>query len=253
MHWIEQDLRTLDPRALPDRVDGVVHLAQSSRYKEFPEGAADVYAVSVQSTFALLEWARGARAQTFVLASTGGLYAYSPHPVAEDDAIHADGFYFRSKQAAEIVLGGYRELLRPVVLRPFFVYGEGQRRMLIARLAEQIAAGQEIVIDGDPGLRCNPVHVEDMVRVFEPALTAPVSGVVNVAGPDVVSMSELVTAVGEAIGVKPVVRHRPATAGGDLVADTARMRAELGVEPRIGLHDGLQRVALELSRRSPAR
>jgi UDP-glucose 4-epimerase len=250
---IDQDLRALDPGALPDRVDGVVHLAQSARYKEFPDGAADVYAVNVQSTFALLEWARGAGAQTFVLVSTGGLYAYSPHPVAEDAAIHADGFYFRSKHAAEVLLGGYRELLRPVVLRPFFVYGEGQRRMLIARLAEQVAAGEEIVVDGDPGLRCNPVHVEDMVRVFEPALTAPVSGVVNVAGPDVVSMSELVAALGEAIGVEPVVRHRPASTDGDLVADTGRMRRELGVEPRVALRDGLQRVALELSRRSPAR
>jgi nucleoside-diphosphate-sugar epimerase len=151
------------------------------------------------------------------------------------------------------VLGGYRELLHTVVLRPFFVYGEGQRRMLIARLAERIAAGREIVIDGDPGLRCNPVHVEDMVRVFEPALTTPVAGVVNVAGPDVVSMSDLVAALGEAIGVEPVVRHRPATAGGDLVADTGRMRGELGIEPRVGLRDGLRRVALELSRRSPAR
>jgi UDP-glucose 4-epimerase len=240
--WIEQDLRT--PLAgLPARIDGIVHLAQSPRYKDFPDGAEDVYAVNVQSTFRLLEWARGAGAQTFVLVSTGGLYAFSPVPVDEDSTLSPAGFYFRSKHAAEQILGGYAELLRPVILRPFFVYGEGQQRMLIARLAEQIVRGEEIVVDGDPGLRINPVHVDDMVRVFEPALTGSLSGVVNVAGPDALSVTELVALLGEAIGIEPVVRHTPASVDGDLVGVTDRMRAGLGVTPDVGLAEGLRRVA----------
>jgi UDP-glucose 4-epimerase len=257
VHWVEHDLREpLDAARLPRRIDAVLHLAQSPRYKEFPAGAADVYAVTVQSTFALIEWAREARVQTFVLVSTGGLYVPSEQPVDEDSPIHAGGFYFRAKHAAELMLGAYAGLLRPVVLRPFFVYGEGQRRMLIGRLIEQIAAGEEIVIEGHPGLRCNPVHVDDMVRVFEPVLTAPVSGPINIAGPDVASMSELIAALGEAIGVEPVVRHRPAATAGDLVAATARLRDEVGVTPSVGLRDGLRRVAAGIAvsePRSPAR
>ena len=257
VHWVEHDLReALDAARLPRRVDAVLHLAQSPRYKEFPAGAADVYAVTVQSTFALLEWAREAGAETFVLVSTGGLYIPSERAVDENSPIHADGFYFRAKHAAELLLGAYAGLLRPVVLRPFFVYGKGQTRMLIARLAEQIAAGEEIVIEGDPGLRCNPVHVDDMVRVFEPVLTAPVSGVINVAGPDVVSMSELVAALGQAIGIEPVTRHRPAATAGELVAATDRLRSELGVTPRVGLLDGLRQIAAGIGvsgPQSPAR
>ena len=57
--------------------------------------------------------------------------------------------------------------------------------MLVARLAERIVAGEEIVVDGDPGLRINPIHVEDAVRAFEPALTWPVSGAFDMAGPEV--------------------------------------------------------------------
>src|SRR3954469_3026719 len=57
--WVVQDLaEPLMERKLPARIDAVVHLAQSARYKEFPDGAADVYAVNVHSTFQLLEWAR---------------------------------------------------------------------------------------------------------------------------------------------------------------------------------------------------
>jgi UDP-glucose 4-epimerase len=248
--WVEQDLaEALDPARLPRRVDAVVHLAQSRRYKDLPEGAPDIFAVNVHSTFRLLEWAREAGARVFVLASTGGVYAYSTRPIREDDPVRLANLYFRSKYAAEVLLGAYADLLRPVVLRPFFVYGQGQRGMLVPRLAEQIAAGEEIVLDGDPGVRINPLHVEDAVRVFEPAISGTVSGVVNIAGPDVVSMAELVAALGEATGVQPLVRHRAADHDGDLVASTERMRTELGVTPRVGLAAGLRGVAADFAAR----
>jgi len=254
--WVEQDLA--EPLALsrfPRRVDAVIHLAQSRRYKDFPEGAEDIFAVNVHSTFRLLEWARDAGARAFVLASTGGVYAYSSHPVREDDPIRLANMYFRSKYAAEVLLGAYADLLRPVVLRPFFVYGQGQRGMLIRQLAERIVSGEEIVVDGDPGIRINPLHVEDAVRVFEPALSGSVSGAINIAGPDVASITDLVAALGEATGVQPVVRHRTAGFDGDLIASTERMRSALGVTPQVGLAEGLQDVAADLavSRRAPGR
>jgi nucleoside-diphosphate-sugar epimerase len=246
--WIEHDLaEPLVAVRLPGQVDAVVHLAQSRRYKDFPDGARDIYAVNVHSTFALLEWARHAGAQTFVLASTGGIYPYADRPLTEEEAVRPGSLYFRSKYAAEVLLGAYAELLRPVVLRPFFVYGEGQQGMLIPRLAERIVRGQEIVIEGQPGLRINPVHVDDAVRAFAAALTAETSGVVNVAGPDVVSISELVAALGDAIGIVPIVRHHPTAAEGDLVAATELMRSALGVTPRVGLRDGIGRVAAALA------
>jgi UDP-glucose 4-epimerase len=251
--WVEQDLAAgLDTARLPRRVDAVVHLAQSRRYRDFPDGAQDVFAINVHSTFRLLEWAREAGARAFVLASTGGIYAYSSRPVREDDPVRLANLYFRSKYAAEVLLGAYAELLRPVVLRPFFVYGPGQRGMLIRQLAERVVSGEEIVVDGDPGIRINPLHVADAVRVFEPALSGSVSGAINIAGPDVVSLAELVATLGEAAGVRPVVRHRPADLDGDLVASTERMRAVLGVTPRVGLAEGLRGVAAEVSRRAPA-
>jgi nucleoside-diphosphate-sugar epimerase len=250
--WLEQDLaEALDPSRFPRQVDAVIHLAQSRRYKDFPDGAEDIYAVNVHSTFRLLEWARDVGARTFVLASTGGVYAPSSHPVREDDPVRLANMYFRSKHAAEVLLGAYADLLRSVVLRPFFVYGQGQRGMLIRQLAERIVSGEEVVVDGDPGIRINPLHVEDAVRVFEPALSGTVSGAVNIAGPDVVSITELVAALGEATGVQPVVRHRAAVVDGDLIASTERMRDALGVTPRVGLAEGLQDVAADLSRRAP--
>ncbi len=181
--WIEQDLRAFDPGGLPERVDAVIHLAQSPHYREFPDGAADVFAVNVGSTFDLLEYAREAGARAFVLASTGGVYGYRPHPIREaDDEPNPTSFYFRSKRSAELIAEAYADLFAVSVLRFFFVYGPGQTRMLIPTLIDKVVAGEEITVDGDPGLSVNPIHVDDAVRVFEPAIELRSSATFNVAG-----------------------------------------------------------------------
>jgi UDP-glucose 4-epimerase len=64
VEWIRPDLsRPLDHAALPGGVDAVAHLAQSERYRDFPDGATDLFAVNVRSTASLLEYARGAGAR----------------------------------------------------------------------------------------------------------------------------------------------------------------------------------------------
>ena len=240
--WVPCDLSSLDVSVLPPRVDAVVHLAQSHRYREFPEGAEDMYGVNVGSTFALLEYARAAAAGTFVLASTGGVYRRSARPVKEGDALQPTSFYFRSKLAAEMLAEGYAEYMRTLALRFFFIYGPGQRRMLIPTLAAKVAAREEIVIEGDPGVRINPIYVEDAARVFAPALESPVAGTLNVAGEEDISLSELVELLGDVAGERPHVRHVPAALDGDLVADCSRLREELGLRPQVGLAEGLRRL-----------
>ena len=247
--WIVLDLaQPLDVRKLPEHVDVIVHLAQSERYKEFPEGAQDVYAVGLHCTFSLLEWGRRVGAQTFVLASTGGVYARSARPLREGDPVELGSLYFATKYAAEVLVGTYADLLRPVVVRPFFPYGETQQRHLIPRLAQKIVRGEEIAIAGDPGMRINPIHVEDAVRAIESLLVGSVSGVVNLAGSDTLAVGELVALLGEALGVEPAVRHEAADRSGDLVGATERLREELGVAPHVRIKQGIGRFVAGLAR-----
>ena len=239
--WIEQDLRTLQPDLLPDSIDGVIHLAQSTRYRDFPDGAEDMFAVNVASTCGLLEYARRAGARAFVLASTGGVYDYHPDPISESEQEpRPTTFYFRSKRAAEILAGSYTDLFAVMVLRFFFVYGPGQTRMLIPTLTDKVDAGQEIVIEGDPGLRINPIHVDDAIRAFEPALDAGISATINVAGPEGLTITDLIGLIGEILGRSPSVTHDDAQPPGDLVADIRRLRELLGVVPAISPAEGLR-------------
>jgi UDP-glucose 4-epimerase len=249
--WVRQDLAgPLDAGRLPERVDTIVHLAQSARYRDFPDGAADVFALNVSAPAALLEYARGAGTQRFVLCSTGGVYGYHDEHVRESHSVSPINFYLASKYAAEVLLGPYRSLLHTVVLRPFFVYGAGQGGMLVASLAQRVLDGEEVTVDGDPGLRINPIHVEDAAHAVEAAIGLDESGLVNVAGDEAVTITDLVRRLGEAAEVAPRIVHRGDSPSGDLLGDNSRMKALLGVSPQVPLDDGLRGVIEALRDRS---
>lgn len=239
--WIVQDLaRRLDTARLPKRIDVVIHLAQSRRYREFPEGAEDVYAVNVGSTFQLLEYARAAGAQSFVLASTGGIYGYSYEALVESSPANPLNFYLTSKYLAESLVANYQAFFHTVLFRFFFVYGAGQEGMLVPSLLEKVRKGDQITIAGRPGQRINPIHVDDAVGAFAPALELNRSDVFNVAGDEIVSVRELVGVIEEATGEPANVRHVKPEYQGDLVGDNARMKDVLGLRPRLSLLDGIR-------------
>jgi len=166
--WIALDLaRPLDPARLPAGVDSVVHLAQSRRYRDFPDGAADVFAVNVASTVALLEYARHAGVRSFVFTSSGGVYGFSYERFVEEDPVNPLNFYFGSKYSAELLIGNYGTLFHTVVLRPFFVYGAGQQGMLVPNLVERVLTDTEITIEGNRAC--------ESIRSTSPTLCVPSS------------------------------------------------------------------------------
>lgn len=241
VHWIEHDLaEPLDYSRFPDRVDVIIHLAQSRLYKQFPEGSKDIFNVNIHSTFELLEYGRDAGADCFMFASTGGLYGYSFERFVETDPLSPLDFYLTSKFAAELLVANYRNFFRTVVLRFFFVYGAGQKGMLIPRLLEKVRNGETVVVEGNPGVRINPIFVDDAVRVFERALHLPTSDLFNVAGDEVVTITDLVRLIGEVVGKEPVIDYKDMKAEGNLVGDNSRMKEVLEVYPRTRLRDGLR-------------
>ena len=249
VEWIAHDLvEPLATAPLPDRLDAVIHLAQSRRYRDFPEGVRDVFDVNTRSTLELLEYARRAGASSFVFTSSGGVYGYSHERFVETDPVRPLNFYFSSKYSAELLISNYQGFFNSVVLRPFFVYGPGQERMLIPTLIDRVASGEAVTIEGDPGLRINPIYVDDAVRVFEPALGFSGTGLFNVAGDEAVTVTELVELIGSVMGRGPQIEHALSLSVGDLLGDNRLMRDVLGVVPSVSLKEGLGRtIATRLS------
>jgi UDP-glucose 4-epimerase len=244
-HSIQMDLSVgLDVLALPERIDAVVHLAQSEHYREFPERAEHIYAVNVESTFRLLEYARRAGASRFVLASSGGIYGYAKDAIVESAPPRPPDFYLRSKQLAEILLFAYEKFFGCIAVRPFFVYGAGQRpTMFIPRLVRNVLVGSSITLSPPDGLMVNPIHVTDAVRAFSAAITADFAGPVNIAGADVLSLGEIVRLIGRNLDREPVIEHL-AAAPGNVVGDLALMSRVLG-PPTVRFSQGVVEVCRE--------
>jgi nucleoside-diphosphate-sugar epimerase len=243
VHWIEQDLtKPLKYSCLPKHVDGIIHLAQSKFYKQFPDSAKDIFDINIQSTFQLLEYARKAGVQHFLFASSGGIYGYSYEKFVETDPVSPLNFYLSSKHTAELLIANYRQFFCTVVFRFFFVYGPGQKGMLIPNLLYKVLSGETIIIEGNPGLRINPIYVDDAIRVFEPALNLQTSDLFNVAGDENVTISDLVKLIENVTEKKAIVKYTDKNPKGDLIGDNARMKEMLGVYPKNRLFDGLHQM-----------
>ncbi len=241
--WLGGDLsERLDFSKLPDKVDVVIHLAQSRFYRQFPERADDIFDVNVQGTFRLLEYARHAKAESFLFASTGGVYGYGPKRFLETDLVNPSNFYGISKLVGEFLLRGYGPFFRTVIFRFFFVYGPGEEKMLIPSLLEKVRRGETITIEGNEGLRINPIYVGDAIRVFDAALHKSVAGVFNVAGDEAVTIRELVGLVEEMVAKKACIQHTKDQGQGDLVGDNTRMKELLNVLPETPLREGLRKM-----------
>jgi UDP-glucose 4-epimerase len=240
VRWLRQDLaRPLDESVLPQRVDAVIHLAQSERYREFPDGAVDMMEVNVASTVRLLDYCHRAGGSCFVLVSTGAIYAAGRRPVSEEDAPRPGSFYAASKLAAEQLAAPYGALLRVQVIRPFFVYGPGQQAgRFIPGLLARVRAGEPVRLAGNDGIRLNPIYIDDAVEVLLGALELQSSETLNMAGPGVHSIREITEMIGAELGANPSFdATEPAD---DLVASIARLTERLR-SPTVAMREGLAR------------
>lgn len=196
------------PTALPKQLDVVIHLAQSRRFRDFPDGVSDVFGVNIQATARLLDYALRAGATHFVYASSGGLYRRGEVPLTETTPLDPPGdlgFYLGSKAAAEILVQSYAALMNVIILRPFFVYGPRQGRdMLIPRILDNVRDGRAVHLDGENGLAINPIHVEDASLAVSRAVSLPKCAVINIAGPETLTLREIAVAFGKYLGKAPI-------------------------------------------------
>jgi len=228
----------------PERVEAVIHLAQSEQFRRFPEGAGHVFAVNAQATVRLLDYARRSKARVFVLASSGNVYRQGPEILTEESPVKSGpglDFYSASKLAAELVVQSFSQLMRVIVLRFFFVYGPSQRPgVIIPRLTESVRDGRPITLAGGGGFRFNPTYVTDAAQAVVGALDLSASQTVNVAGPEKGSVQRISRIIGQLLGREPVFEDRPEAEPESLIADVSLMTDLLG-PPQVGLEEGLRR------------
>jgi nucleoside-diphosphate-sugar epimerase len=234
--WLPCDLTAPNPdRDWPARIDSVISLAQSRSWRQFPDGAADVFAVNVAGVFKTAEYARRAGARQLIYASSGSVYSAAATPVDVSSPRH---FYVAAKLAAEALLSGYRSTMHVIVLRLFVPYGEFQDPgMLLPQIVRKIRSGEPVILDRDNGLLANPVAAIDVAETIDRCLPLDASLTMDVAGPEVLRLKRISELIGAIVDRAPVFQLRDA-APAHLVGSTAALESAVGWSPRTSPAEG---------------
>jgi UDP-glucuronate 4-epimerase len=229
--------------------DAVLHLAGLAGVRPSFQDPARYARVNVEGTAIVYELARAAGVKRFVLASSSSVYGNStPLPAREDaPAIAPESPYAASKRGAELVLGAMSKRapdMACVALRFFTVYGARQRpEMAITLFMRAVLAGKPITVFGDGSMKRDFTHVDDIARGVLAALDGARPGVdvINLGSGAPITLADLVDAIGDVAGKKPIVERAPVPLGDvdATFADIARAKERVGWEPRVSLRDGL--------------
>ena len=205
-------------------IDTIIHLAQSRHYRNFPIAAADIFAVNTIATARLLDLARHAGVQQFILASTASVYSASNGPCQEEARLQPNDFYAATKLAAETLLHPHARYLRTCALRLFTPYGPGQRNRLIPTLFQRVRERQAVTLDGKAGgLQLSVAYVDDVAATFMAAAEQGWHGTYNVAATEPTCVRDIATTIGRVIGVEPVFARTGRPEPPTLIADLRRL------------------------------
>lgn len=231
--------------------------------------------VNVVGTQRLARLAARAGAERFVFCSSVRIFGFAAQLLAkEDDPRSASDLYSRGKAMAEealLQLPGETGM-EVAIIRPRFIYGNHDRYVL-PRLVGLARRGGVLPLPGADAA-CDMVFVEDCVQALRLAAERPVpSRVYNVTSGEYLTLRDILTEIGAAMGRKTTIVPLPASAvyGAattvELVSralgkvppvtraqvrwylndhhfSIARARHELGYNPRFRLSEALARIDL---------
>ena len=245
---VEGDLCESDLASLVADVDRVFHLAgQPGVRGSWGVQFAEYERHNVLATQRLLEALRDKPHVRFVYASSSSVYGDVPLPMSEDARPQPLSPYGVTKLAAEHLVQVYWRSygLSANMLRFFTVYGPRQRPdMAFNRFITAIGRGEPLTLYGDGNQTRDFTYVDDVVDACMRAAECKASGeIVNIGGGSHVSVSDVLTHLGEITGKSVRVEHLPGQRGDapHTAASIYRARGILGWQPKVSLVEGLQR------------
>lgn len=240
---IQQDLsQRIAFNRFPNDLDVVIHCAAVvGEGKGDPELYEEV---NVRGTERLLECAKRSGVGHFVFFSTGGVYAPTAAPMSEVCRIGPVGTYAESKWRAEEICRDFADSsFRVTIVRAFFPYGPRQAFGLIPLLASKILSDDPIsLFQIDDGPKTNPICVVDLVHAIELLLDFSENplNVFNLAGPNVVTIRELGSAIAELLKKTVHFERLSNNAETNWIGQCEALERATGWKPTIGIRVGLR-------------
>jgi UDP-glucuronate 4-epimerase len=250
----ELDLREWEPvRELFARVrpDAVIHLAARAGVRPSILDPKLYIDTNITGTFHVLEAARLTDCKKVLFASSSSVYGLSKTvPFREDQALlQTLSPYAATKIAGEQLCGNFVNLhgMRIACLRFFTVYGPGQRPDLaIHSFTRAIDHGHPIKQFGDGTTRRDYTYIDDIIQGVMGALSfiegeGPLFEIFNLGENETITLTQLITAIEDALGKKAVIERHPEQKGDMPLtsADITKARQLLGYAPHTPIREGI--------------
>lgn len=191
-----------DPAAVEpflEGVDIVFHLASALGSRVISQ--TEFFHINRDGAAVVMESAVKSAVKKVVHFSSAGVYGRSSGlvPLKESDPCNPVDVYERSKLAGEAAVLQYTDRLDTVVIRPGWVYGEGDRRTF--KLIKQIHSGI-FFIAGSGRIKHSPVYVGDLVRAAWLTVERGKRGEIYNVGSEVITVQEMVDTIAGVVGKK---------------------------------------------------
>ncbi|MEL7158116.1 MAG: NAD-dependent epimerase/dehydratase family protein [Actinomycetota bacterium] len=231
------------------RPEVIVHLAAKAGVRNSVRFPRQYFETNLIGTQNVLDSCRALGVERLVMASTSSVYGDTDQmPFSEDDpCVNPLHPYAASKRSAELLAGTYARLygMQVSALRFFTVYGErGRPDMMPRLLLDSISNGVPVPLFEGPLAR-DWTHVADVTRAVVEAVDRPLGfETLNVGRGHPVLLEEFITEL-EAVSGKEahlVPTPCPPSEMISTYASTARLQDRLGVEPRISVREGVERL-----------
>jgi len=222
--------KEIDVNILPSNIDIVIYLAQSYKFRDFQNNSDEIFQINTARVLEFLNYAKKARAKRFLYTSTGGVYTTNEVHIEDEliDASKLNGFYAVSKYCAELLVSSYKQFFDVIILRPFFMYGEEQKDdMLIPSLISKVKNKRLVQLQGAEGIKINPIYVDDAAKIIQNIIKTDANGVFNIAGKEIVSISQLCSIIGNCLNIKPLFENLEGSAS-DIIGSRKKIKSLAG-------------------------
>ncbi len=254
-----EDIRDRDIHLLLRGADAVFHLGAMSWLADCMARPIEAAQVNTVGTLNMLEAARRADVPKFVYADTSAEYEGIDKFPTPEDKVRPIGVYAASKNAGAAFCNSYREIysMNITIVRYFNVYGPAQdwRRVVppvMSSFVLRMLRGERPVIFGTGDKRRDFVYVDDVNDFNRKIMEDPRANgrVFNVGTGVNFSVNEVYQLVEGVLqtGLKPIFKPDLPGEAQESLADISAAR-ELGWEPKVNIHDGLDRTVRYLRER----
>ena len=139
--------------------------------------------------------------------STISVYGSSSEYIEEDSPLNPESPYASFKAVAEFEIQSELEVEKFAILRLSNLYGDNQKKGVIAYLLRAIPRGEKLFFNHNGSLKRHYIHIDDAAKIICQAVSGLQYGIYNVCSRDFITIRELVNNIESITGKTIMVEY----------------------------------------------